>query len=165
MIDLGRALHVEGFVRTLVVEDFDEVVEACLLLQEVGRGRLGGFFLEGEMHAFMAAVLLVMSGLNAFHPDPQAKPPDGELAQVEQGMGGSEGHAVIAADVGRQAAFLKKPLKYGESIVFASGGKSLASQQKTAGVIGDGQRIAVLTIAEPELALVIGAPQFIGTLA
>jgi hypothetical protein len=30
----------------LVVEDFDQVVEACLLLQEVGSGRLSGFFLE-----------------------------------------------------------------------------------------------------------------------
>jgi hypothetical protein len=76
-----------------------------------------------------------------------------------------EGHAVIAADVGRQAAFLKKPLKYGESIVFAGGGESLASQEKTAGVIRDRQRIAVLTIAEPELALVVRAPQFIETLA
>jgi len=32
-------------------------------------------------------------------------------------------------------------------------------------MIGDGQRVAVLTIAQQELAFVIGAPQFIGTLA
>src|SRR5580704_4575580 len=83
LIDLSRALHVQGFVRTFVVEDFDEVVEASLLLQEVASGRLGGFFLQREMHAFMAAVLLGMSGLDAFNADPQAEPPDGELAQVE----------------------------------------------------------------------------------
>src|SRR5215813_10949124 len=32
-------------------------------------------------------------------------------------------------------------------------------------MVGDRQRIAVLTIGEQELALVIGAPQFIGALA
>jgi hypothetical protein len=32
---LRRALHVQGFVRTLVVEDLDELVEPDLLLQEV----------------------------------------------------------------------------------------------------------------------------------
>jgi len=35
LIDLGWALHVQGFVRTFVVEDFDEVIEAGLLLKEV----------------------------------------------------------------------------------------------------------------------------------
>ena len=37
LIDLGRAPHVQSFVRALVVEDFDEVVEAGLLLKKVGR--------------------------------------------------------------------------------------------------------------------------------
>src|SRR5260370_42246171 len=31
LIDLGRALHVQGFMRTFVIEDFDEVVEPGLL--------------------------------------------------------------------------------------------------------------------------------------
>jgi hypothetical protein len=35
LIDLGRALHVQGFVRTFLVEDFDEVIESGLLLKEV----------------------------------------------------------------------------------------------------------------------------------
>src|SRR6266403_4307560 len=35
LIDLGWALHVQGFVRTFVVEDFDEVIEEGLLLKEV----------------------------------------------------------------------------------------------------------------------------------
>ena len=108
LIDLGRAFHVQGFVRTFVVEDLDKVVEAGLLLKEVGGGRLGGFFLQSEMHAFMTAVLLRMAGLDAFDANAQAEPPDGELAQVEQGVCGSEGHAVVAADVGGQAALLEK---------------------------------------------------------
>jgi hypothetical protein len=61
LIDLGRALHGQGFVRTLVVEDVDKVVEAGLLLQEVGGGRLGGFFLQGKMRALVATVLLGMA--------------------------------------------------------------------------------------------------------
>ena len=80
-------------------------------------------------------------------------------------MGGSERHAVIAADVGRPAAFFKEPLKHGKGQVFAGGGQRLAGQQITAGMIGNGQRVAVLAIAQQELALVIRAPQFIGMLA
>jgi len=41
-VDLRRALHVQGFVRTLVVEDIHELVGARLLLKKIGGGRLGG---------------------------------------------------------------------------------------------------------------------------
>ena len=80
-------------------------------------------------------------------------------------MGGGEGHAVIAADVRRQAAILKKPLKHGESVVFFAGRECLAGQQVSAGMIGDRQRITVLMIPQQELALVIRAPELIGVLA
>jgi hypothetical protein len=98
-------------MRTFVIEDFDEVVEPGLLLQEVASGRLGGFFLQGQMHALMAAILLGMARLDPFDANPQPEPPDRELAQVKQGVCRSEGHAVVTADVGRQAALLKKPFK------------------------------------------------------
>ena len=42
LIDLSRAFHIEGFVRTLAVEDLEEAIEAGLLLQKVGSRRLGG---------------------------------------------------------------------------------------------------------------------------
>ena len=41
LVDLGRTFHVQGFVRTLVVEDLDELVEPSLLLQKIGSRRLG----------------------------------------------------------------------------------------------------------------------------
>jgi hypothetical protein len=44
LVDLGRALHVQSFVRTLVVEDLDKLIEPGLLLQEIRSRRLGGFF-------------------------------------------------------------------------------------------------------------------------
>ena len=106
-----------------------------------------------------------MARLDPFNTNSQAKPPDGELAQIEQGVSRSEGHAVIAADVGGQAAFPKKPFKYGESEVSLGRRKRLAGQQIPAGMIGDGERVAVWMIPRQELALVIGAPEFIGTLA
>ena len=84
LIDLGRALHGQGFVRTLMVEDVDKVIEAGLLLQEVGGGRLGGFFLQRKMHALVATVLLGMARTDAFDADTQAEPPDGELAEQFQ---------------------------------------------------------------------------------
>jgi hypothetical protein len=65
-------LHVQGFVRALVVEDVDELVKARLLLREVGGGRLGGFFLQREVQAFMTAVLLRMAGLDAFDANAEA---------------------------------------------------------------------------------------------
>jgi hypothetical protein len=35
LIDLGGALHVQGFVRTFLVEYLDEVIEPGLLLKEI----------------------------------------------------------------------------------------------------------------------------------
>jgi hypothetical protein len=54
LIDLGRTLHVESLVGTLVVEDIDKFVEAGLLLQKVGGRRFGGFFFQSAMHAVHA---------------------------------------------------------------------------------------------------------------
>src|SRR5216683_293896 len=60
---------------------------------------------------------------------------------------------------------LKCLFKHGTSVVFFGGGKSLTGEEITAGMIGDRQRVAVFMIARQELAHVIGAPEFIGSLA
>ena len=54
------------------------------------------------MHTFMPAVLLGVARLDAFDTNAEAQPPDGEFAQVKQGVSGSERHAIIAADVSGQ---------------------------------------------------------------
>src|SRR5215468_4145557 len=118
LVDLRRAFHVQSFVRALVVEDLNEFVEAGLLWQKVGGRRLGGFFLQGEMQALVTTILLGSTGFNALDANAEAKPPDRKFAQVEQGVSGSERYAVVAADVGGQAALLKKPLKHRESVVY-----------------------------------------------
>ena len=63
-------------------------------------------------------------------------------------MRGSEGNAVVTADVGRQATLLKQPLKDCESVVLSGRRKRFTGEEKTAGVIGDGERITVLAIAQ-----------------
>src|SRR6202790_4508678 len=65
---------------------------------------------------------------------------------------------------GRPTLF-KKALKDSKSVVFFGGRERLAGQQISAGMIGDGQGVAVAMISQQELALVIGAPELIGTLA
>jgi hypothetical protein len=73
LIDLRRTLHGKGFVRRLVIEYLDEIIEAGLLLQEVAGGRFGDFFLQGQMHAFGTAVLLRMATLDPFDANAQAQ--------------------------------------------------------------------------------------------
>lgn len=57
------------------VEFFDEIVEAGLLLQEIGTGRFGCLQLQGRMHALMAAVLLRMAWFDTFNVDAKPEPP------------------------------------------------------------------------------------------
>ena len=68
-VDLGGTFHGESFVRPFVIELLQESVELGLLLQNVGARRTSGFFLQGQMHTFMTAVLLGMTGADAFNGD------------------------------------------------------------------------------------------------
>src|SRR6202022_4120064 len=61
-----------------VVEDVDRLVEACLSLQEIPCSGFGGFFFQGEMHAFVTTVLLRVGRLDAFNANAEPQPPDGE---------------------------------------------------------------------------------------
>ena len=45
LIDVGGALHIESFMRVLVVKHMNEGIELGLLLKEVGTGGPGGFHL------------------------------------------------------------------------------------------------------------------------
>jgi hypothetical protein len=58
-------------VRTFVVEDLNEPFEPGLLLQKIPSGRLSSLFLQREMHAFVAAVLLRVTGLDPLDADAQ----------------------------------------------------------------------------------------------
>src|ERR1700681_2494933 len=114
------------------------------------------------MHALVPAVLLRVAGLDALDADPQPQPPHRELAQTEEGTGARERMAVVGADGQRQAEVLKSPLKHGKGVHLLGGREGVAAQKITAGKVGDRERIAVASIGEHELALVIRAPQIVG---
>jgi hypothetical protein len=50
------------------------------------------------VHALMTAVLLRMTGLDAFDRDAQTQPPHRKLREIEQGVGAGERRAVVRAD-------------------------------------------------------------------
>jgi hypothetical protein len=56
-------------MRPFVIEFLQEDVELGLLLQNVGARRTGGFFLQGQMHTFMTAVLLGMTRADPLNGD------------------------------------------------------------------------------------------------
>jgi len=80
LVDLCRTLHIQRFMGRFVVEDLDQLVEAGLLLKKIGGGGFGRFFFQGEVHAFVTAVLLGMSWRDGFNADSQAQPPHREPA-------------------------------------------------------------------------------------
>lgn len=136
----------------------NEVVEAFLLLDDVGTRWAGGFTLEREVHALVAAVLLRMARLDALDGDAEPQPPDRELRQVEQAVRAGEGQAVVGADGVRQAALEEEPLKGCDDRLLARRFHGFAQEQEARGVIGDGERITPASIAELELALEVGRP-------
>ena len=93
---------------------------------------------------------------------PSLQPPDGELGEVEQAVRTGEGNAVVGADGLGQAAFAEEPLEGGDGEVLAGRFQRLAQQQIARGVVGDGERIAVASVAELELALEVRAPEVVG---
>lgn len=101
---------------------------------------------EGQVHAFMAPVLLRIARLDALDLDTEAQPPDGQPAEIEQCVSGGERHAVVRADGVWQAAFLEQAFKGGKSQLLPRGFKGFAQQQVARGMIGDGQRIAVFLL-------------------
>src|SRR5437763_429688 len=106
-VDFRGALHVQGLMRALVVELLEKIIEFALLLQTMHASGTSGFRFEGKRHAFMPAILLGMTGLDAFDGDAQAQPPDRELGEVEQRVGRSERNTVVGADAARQATLFK----------------------------------------------------------
>ena len=82
-----------------VVEGAAEVVEMALLSAEVGLRRASGFALESSVHAFVAAVLLRLSGLDGLRTDTETDPPGAEPCESSE-ADGSEGRAVVGADDG-----------------------------------------------------------------
>src|SRR6516164_3137378 len=73
-------------------------LEAGLLLQAVQSGRSGCFFLQREMHALVAAVLLRVARLDALDGDAEAEAPHREFGEIEEAVRTGERHAIVRPD-------------------------------------------------------------------
>jgi hypothetical protein len=70
-------------------------IELGLLLQDIAARGTSRFLLQGQMHAFMPAVLLRMTGLDALDRDAQSQPPHRKPGELKQSMRRSEGDAIV----------------------------------------------------------------------
>src|SRR5262245_28847200 len=163
-IDLAGKLHPQSLMRPTLVENLQELIELGLLLENILAGRFGRFFLERQMHAFMAAVLLWMARPDPLDLDPQPQPPDRQLTEIEEGIRRGEGNAVIRANGLGQSEVGEDAFEGTEGIELPGGFHSLARQQIAGGIVGNGERIAVAPVAQEKLSLVVRAPQVIGML-
>src|SRR5215813_2413583 len=160
-VDFGRTFHGERLVRPFGIEFLNKVVEAGLLLQTVHSGRSGCFFLQRQMHALVAAVLLWVARLDALDGDAEPQPPHREFGEIKEAVWTGERHAIVGSDRLGQTTLLEELLKGSDGKVLAGRFKGFAEQEKARGVVGDSQRKAVPAIAELELALEIGAPEVV----
>ena len=161
-IHAGGTRHAERLVGPLRIELAHKIVEAGLLLEEVHAWRPGRFFLQGKMHPFVAPVLLGMTGFDALDRDAQPQPPHGQLGEVEQAVGAGEGETVVGSDGIGQSPLLEQLEEGREGCFFTRRLQGFAHQDEARSLIGDGQGVTVLCVAELELALEISAPQGIG---
>lgn len=132
----------------LPVELVDEIVEARLLLQDVGGGGSRGRRFERQMHALVSPVLLGMARGDPFESNAQPQPPHGQCAQPVERPKGGEGHAIVGPHRLGQAEFLKDAFENREGGAFARALERLTAEEIPTAEIGDRQRITVATILE-----------------
>ena len=112
----------------------------------------------------MPAVLLGLARLDAFGCDAELDPPEAELAESTDASAG-EGRAVVAADHVRQAVFTEDRGEDRPGDLAALVGDDLAAEQVSAVGIGDGQGLALASVAGGEPAHVVDAPDSVGRVA
>ena len=161
-VDLRRHLHPQGLMGPLPIEAVDEGVKPRLLLEDIRRGRLGGFLLEGEMHPLMPPVLFGMSGLIRSIAIPSREPPHRQLAQAVERIRRRERHAIVRPDGPGQPEVSEGALEDREGVSFLGRRERVAGNQVAAGEIGDSERVAVAPVGQHELAFVVGTPERVG---
>lgn len=147
----------------LGVIDGAEAIEGTLLSAERAGGRASGFRLEGAVEAFMAAILLRMSGLDEFGADAQVEPPDLEFGEAEDGLSGKR-DAIIRANQGREAELSEEAFEDGLDERERNRRERLAAEEEAAEGVDDGEGIAVHAIGGEELAFEVHGPDVIGLL-
>jgi hypothetical protein len=130
-----------------------------LLLQEILSGRLDGFFLQRQVHALMAAVLLRVGGLvrSSLMPSRSHHTESllGPKSAAELGKGTP---FAVPIFLGRPK-ILEDLFENAEGVSFAGTREGLAADQVVTGEVGGGTRVAAAAIGEQELALVVWVPE------
>lgn len=112
------------------------------------------------MHAFMAAILLWLPGLDQFGEDAKTDPPGGKGGKASQGVGG-KGNAIVGADPDGETEFLEETGEDRFRPRNSCGMETLASEKKAGIPVGDGEGEAIFTVSGFELALEISGPEVI----
>src|SRR4029453_9265404 len=133
--------------------------EPSLLLQHVRSRRLRRFSLQRQVHALMPPILLRMPVFDPFELDPESQPPAGQLAQPVEGMRGRKRDPVIGPNPQREPKLFEGPLEDREGEFLLGGEQRLARQQIATREVGDGQGIAVSTVAEEKFPFVVRTPE------
>src|ERR1700730_3558187 len=82
-------------------------------------GRSGCFFIQREMHALVATVLLRVARLDALDGDAEAEPPHREFGEIEEAVRTGERHAIVGPDRLGYAALLEELLEGSDGEVLA----------------------------------------------
>src|SRR5580658_10060189 len=106
LVDFRRAFHPQRFVRPFLVKFLPPQIQGLLF-------RRLWFQLPPNIpvHAFMAAIVLRVSGTPAFQINPQRHPPNRKPAQTKERLRVRKGRAVVTANGFRQSVARKQPLK------------------------------------------------------
>ena len=147
----GRFI-VEGFVRPVEVVLGLEAIEFPLLPAKTrcrGARRPG---LQGLVHSLVRAVLLGAARLDPLVNDAELHPPYVQSAQAMD-SGRRERRAVVAADRRRQTVLAEHSLEGGSRSRGLHVVQRAAREEVSAVVVQKRQRVAVDTVAGPELAL------------
>ena len=158
---VGRRVHVQDLVRTLVVVDATEFVEGSLLSAQVVLWWRGGFCVQNTVHSFMAAVLLGLAWLDELGDDTQANPPGRELRETGDGVAG-EGVPVVGADALGQTVLAEEVTELPDGLLEVQAQHSVALEQEASVAVLDGKRVAEFAVQIAELSLEIGRPGRIG---
>ena len=160
-IERSRGGEIQRLVRTVMVVDGAEGVEAPLLLGRRGRRRAGGFRFQGAVQALMAAVLLRLARIDPFRLDPELDPPHRKLRQPACAHRG-EGRPIVRADRKRQAELAERRVERCPHMRPVGPRHRLAAQEIAAHRVADRQRIAARFVAGRKPALEVGAPHGVG---
>src|ERR1051326_4280069 len=147
-------------MRSFVVELVTEPIESLLLLLEGLLGRTRGLRFERSVHPLVCAVLFGMSRHDSLDADAKADPPEREARESAQAWR-AERTAVVRENGPREAVLAKDPLERPAGMFVLGRGEGVAGEDVAADVGEDGQRIAVVVVAEEELTLVVDGHQVI----